>query len=183
MPGGRSAAVPKQLADRSRFAGTEYDIARKLHGRGGAIDRAGALKIANRFWGAPKVQSIYDHTVEGYAVIVRTRGSGALAISYGTKSFQSPRTLISSVYHESIVNGGHARAGNCAREDTKGNDINEIEAYSAELRLAPLTGINQGEIDELSGLRQEYYDDLFGSSLQGQVDKGDFSVPKGDLAQ
>ena len=62
--------------------------------------------------------------------------------------------------------------GNYARERTKRNAINEIEACDAELKVAGSLGLSQAEIDELRS---------HGTSLQDQVDRGDYTVPKGDL--
>ena len=82
-----------------------------------------------------------------------------IKVKLGPSAFSSPGWLISTKMHEIIVHGGQA-AGGRWYTDAKGDNINEVEAYDAELADSTKNGLTREEIDELLKRRKAYYDDL-----------------------
>jgi hypothetical protein len=107
-------------------------------------------------------------------------GSKVASAQRGTTSAPN---LLSTVFHEDVVHVEQARSGNWGRAGTKGENVNEVEAYDAELRQAQRLGLSQEDISGLRASRAQYYDSLCGTSYQTQVDMGDYSVANGDLAR
>jgi hypothetical protein len=80
-------------------------------------------------------------------------------VTLGRGAFSSPGWLASTKLHEIVAHGGQA-AGGTWYDDAKGTEINEVEAYDAELADSTKNGLSREEIDELLKRRKEHYDNL-----------------------
>jgi hypothetical protein len=80
-------------------------------------------------------------------------------VTLGRGAFSSPGWLASTKLHEIVTHGGQA-AGGAWYNDAKGTEINEVEAYDAELADSTKNGLSREEIDELLKRRKEHYDNL-----------------------
>lgn len=92
-----------------------------------------------------------------------------IKVTLGPSAFSSPGWLISTKMHEVTVHGGQAASGRWYT-DAKGDNINEVEAYDAELADSTKNGLTREEIDELLARRKAYYDDL-DEANQKKIDK------------
>ena len=121
-----------------------------------------------------KKEPKYDPDEGGDGATSRGRGKDGkptkkIKVTLGPSAFSSPGWLISTKMHEIIVHGGQAASGRWYT-DAKGDNINEVEAYDAELADSTKNGLTREEIDELLKRRKAYYDDLDAAN-QKKIDK------------
>lgn len=90
------------------------------------------------------------------------RDGKKVKVTIGRAGFSSPGWLASTKLHEMVGHGSQA-AGDTWYNDAKGTEINEVEAYDAELRDSTKNGLSRPEIDELLKRRKAHYDALDGA--------------------
>lgn len=88
-----------------------------------------------------------------------SRDGKKVKVTLGRGAFSSPGWLASTKLHEIVAHGGQA-AGGSWYTDGKGTEINEVEAYDAELADSTKNGLSREEIDELLKRRKQHYDNL-----------------------
>ncbi|MGH2554066.1 MAG: hypothetical protein ACRDEB_10130 [Chitinophagaceae bacterium] len=88
-----------------------------------------------------------------------TKDGKKVKVTIGRGGFSSPGWLASTKLHEMVAHGGQAADGRWYN-DAKGTEINEVEAYDAELADSTKNGLSQDEIAELKKRRKEHYDAL-----------------------
>ncbi len=87
------------------------------------------------------------------------RDGKKVKVTIGRGGFSSPGWLASTKLHE-MAGHGNQSAGDTWYNDAKGTEINEVEAYDAELADSTKNGLSQAEIAELKKRRKEHYDAL-----------------------
>jgi hypothetical protein len=163
------------LADRSRFAGVEYEINRRLYGPRSERDPRAAAEIAVRFWGERVNDVFYDSAIEDDAFINYYPETDAAAVTFGPKSMTSARYLLSTAQHEAGTHLDQFRSFNRGRPGTEGFYVNEVEALDKELEMSRRLGLSDSDISQIAGYRSYYYGKL-SPGYQARVDAGNYTV-------
>jgi hypothetical protein len=166
------------LAERSRFAGAQYSMAREL--ANGQPDAA--VKIAARFWNA-RVPVNYSKELE-IAGETRRYSNGNVTVTIGPTGAHDASNLISTTGYEVGVHVRQARLGNWAPSSNNiANAVNEIEGYDFEIANAGRTGISANELGQLRQFRSEFYDVIRGTPYQARVNAGNYQLFSQDVVQ
>jgi len=167
-------AQKKEVQDKINEGNREADATKKRKLRQEAIELADKYYTPDNsnVKGEPK----YDPSVSGEGVADK-RGN----VKIGEDAFSSPGWLATSKMHE-FLHCDQAKDGRWV-DTTKGENMNETEAYDKELKEAKKSGLTKDEIDEIKKRRKGYYDGLTAANKR-KVDGGDYTVamvvPVGD---
>lgn len=181
---GTSGGGTSALTDRSRYAGTEYAIARALNDR----DVKRAIEIARGFWEIDRTTRIQpDETLvdpetqaPAYAV-TELYQSGRTIISVGEKGLSDARSLLSTLYHEK-VHLSQAQAGNWASKTrTDAVYVNELEAYRAERAISAKLGLDEGHVRTIDAWLWKAERAIRATPYQARVAAGNYRIMDSDL--
>lgn len=181
--GGASGGGPRPpVAPEYRKAFAQIDALLKRGDREGAVDLAASLfklEIA-KVWYNEKLNK--DPDPKQADALALTRGNpnkvDAWTIEVGPKALSSANMLASTVYHESF-HVAQLMKGNWGRPGSIGYNVNEVEAYDAELRDAAKFGLTSSEIGLIKTNRQPFYDAL-DALYKARVDNHKYIVPDWD---
>jgi hypothetical protein len=130
-----------------------------------------AIELADKYYKIPADnmdgEPAYDPNYNGDGKC--SRSGKKVKVKVGTAGLASPGWLASTKYHEIVAHGGQA-ATDRWYTDAKGDNINEVEAYDAELRDTAKNGLSREEIDDLKKRREEYYNNLDAAN-KAKIDK------------